>query len=92
MKTKANRNNQVFEVTFKKIFETSYGLRFMLDEKENVSESEMCFNEADVHCHILNVGCVIYVFDEIDKALYICDCCSEDCFEIYNMIEKGLCV
>jgi hypothetical protein len=28
----------------------------------------------------------------MDKALYICDCCSEDCFEIYNMIEKGLCV
>ena len=68
MKTKANRSNQVFEVTFKKMFETSYGLRFMLDEKENVSESEMCFNEADVHCHMLNVGCVIYVFDEMDEA------------------------
>lgn len=92
MKTKPNRDKKVFEVTFKKQFETSYGLKFILNEKEDVSESEMEFNSADVYCHLVNVGCVIYVYDEMDETYYICDCCSEDCFEIYNMIEKGDCI
>ena len=33
MKTKPNRDKKVFEVTFKKQFETSYGLKFILNEK-----------------------------------------------------------
>lgn len=91
MKTKPNKDKKVFEVTLKKMFQTSYDLKFMLFEKEDVSESEMEFYSADIHCHLVNVGCVIYVYDELDKQMCICDCCSEDCFEIYNMIEKGLC-
>lgn len=91
MKTKPNKDNKVFEVTLNKTFITSYGLKFYLDTKENVSESDMHFNGADVRLHLVNVGCVIYVYHEIDEVYYICDGCSEDCFEIYQMIEKGLC-
>ncbi len=89
MKTKPNRNKKVYDVTFKQMFKTSYGLKFMLDNE--ASESEWYFNGADIRCHLLNIGCIIYVFDEMDKALYICDACSNECFDIYEMVEKGLC-
>lgn len=93
MKTKENRQGKSFDVTFNKPFFTKYGLKFILKEYDKVPKSD--FNEfymTDLKLHMFNVGCVIFIMDEIDNDYYICDANSEDCFEIYNMIEKNLCV
>lgn len=96
MLTKKNYKGQCFEVSFDKMFSTDYGLSFFLKPSEAVSDVLREFFGMDIDLHIRNVGCVIFLentFKEDDgMACYVCDANSEDCFEIYNMIEKNQCV
>lgn len=96
-----NVNGQTFEVTFDKVFRTSYGLPFKLfafdDERIQPFKTEMngFFNMMLV-CHNANIGCCVFVINERANYKYelpIAPTDNEyDLDEIYSMVERGECV
>ena len=99
MTTVRNRKGVEFKVTFEKTFKTSYGLEFRLldyhDDRVEVFKSYPFF-ASPLLCHYLNVGCAIFVINEMHEFNGQLPCYPTDneydLDEIYMMIEKGECV
>ena len=95
-----NAKGETFDVTFKKVFQTSYGLKFMLmpsdDKNVAVFKEEVPMFKTMLDLNHLNVGCAVFIVREgvNDKhELPLAPTDNEfDLDAIYGMIERGECI
>ena len=94
-----NAKGDTFEVTFKKVFQTSYGLKFMLmpsdDTDVKVFKEEVPMFASMLELNHLNVGCAIFVIKENHQEWELPLAPTDNEFDldaIYGMIERGECV
>lgn len=96
MRTKENYRGEQFDVTFDKLFHTSYGMGFVLKREEDIDGRMMEVFGTDIHIYLANVGCAIFFRNEprnLNELEYIpFESSGYIVEEIYSMIEEGECI
>jgi hypothetical protein len=94
-----NAKGDTFEVTFKKVFTTEYGLKFMLmpsdDTDVKVFKEEVPMFATMLELNHLNVGCAVFIIKENHQEWELPLAPTDNEFDldaIYGMIERGECV
>ena len=91
---------ETYHVTFKKVFATDYGLKFMLmpsdDANVKVFKDEVPMFKTMLELNHLNVGCAIFIVREGVNYKYDLPLVPTDnefyLDAIYGMIQQGQCV